>query len=456
MREETKPEFKLNGLKGLGLSSKNITVGRNEPVIVASPSVYDERGGWEGSADPPSLETLVRLTPPSRIPLEQEKEPRKRHTRCKEVECLLCGKGVTITPPEKVLKEPRKRHTRYNDAQRLFRDSSLDWARQFEVGSEDRTFLISLFRDYHEDVSKRCLVLHNKREDDGAEIIILPYLTRANPDYVRKIKQKLAVLQKKSSERAVFMTLTTDPKRFPSLKAAYRGLMKNKARLMDMLDKRFETRLQYISVIEFTKTGLPHLHLIVYGETFLLPQRELSDIWEAYGQGEVVDLRQAGKGFRNPSVYHYVMKYVTKSWDLRDDKPDNLFHVAALWALDARSFTVSQGLLESVKREELWFVCPDCSQTYLDEPVEFLEKVSRDDQFGLWLKRRGQGFVYQGCSHIGLISRYSGDGLYGPLRMSMTFSEWERVRGDFRTNSEMYQVDRRKDSREPIGRVSAQ
>jgi len=294
-------------------------------------------------------------------------------------------------------------------------------------------------------------VLHNKREDDGAEIIILPYLTRANPDYMRKIKQKLGVLGKINSERAVLMTLTTDPKRFCSLKAAYRGLMKNKARLMDLLDKRLKARHQYVSVIEFTKTGLPHLHIVVLGVTYLLPQSELSEIWKAYGQGENVDLRQCGKGFRSLSIFHYVMKYVTKSWDLRDDKPDNLFHVAALWALDARSFTVSQGLLgSSVKKEELWFVCPDCSQVYLDEPVEFLERVDSNDQLGLWLKRRGQGFVYQGCSHIGLISRYSGDGLYGPLRMSMPFAEWERVRKDFRTNSELYRVERHHDFQKPV------
>jgi hypothetical protein len=50
------------------------------------------------------------------------------------------------------------------------------------------------------------------------------------------------------------------------------------------------------------------------------------------------------------------MKYIEKSWDLDEDEPQNLYHVAALWALNGRSFSVSRGLLEVKRRVRMGFV----------------------------------------------------------------------------------------------------
>jgi len=149
--------------------------------------------------------------------------------------------------------------------------------------------------------------------------------------------------------------LTTDPSRWPSLKGAYHGLLHNFHRLMTWLTKRYGSPLQYLVVPEFTKKGVPHLHVVVLGVTWLVSQKDLSNAWVRYGQGKVVDMRRCGQGFRNSSIFHYVMKYVGKAWDLKGDSPSNLYHVSALWALNGRSFNVSRGLLEVKARVKLGF-----------------------------------------------------------------------------------------------------
>jgi len=152
------------------------------------------------------------------------------------------------------------------------------------------------------------------------------------------------------------MTLTTDPARYASLKGAYQGLLANFNHLMTWLVKRYGSSLQYVVVPEFTKKGVPHLHVVVLGVTWLVSQAELSEAWDRYGQGKIVDMRRCGQGFRNSSIFHYVLKYVEKSWSIQDESPSNLYHVATLWALNGRSFNVSRGLLDVKARVKAGFV----------------------------------------------------------------------------------------------------
>jgi len=259
-------------------------------------------------------------------------------------------RAVRVTATEKPAK-CRRRHDLWQYANALVGRTDLFWNERDDVKSE----VVRCFQEYVKDVSDKVLVLHNEREE-GGEVVVLPYKTRVDADYVREMRSRLSPLKKIKSDRAVMMTLTTNPSRWGSLAAAYHGLLYNFHRLMTWLVKRYGSPLQYLVVPEFTKSGIPHLHVVVLGVTYLVPQAEISEAWSRYGQGSIVDVRRCGLGFRNSSVFHYVLKYVQKSWDLKGDEPANLFHVAALWALGGRSFNCSRGLLEVKARVKLGFV----------------------------------------------------------------------------------------------------
>jgi len=246
----------------------------------------------------------------------------------------------------------RRRHDLWHLASDLVAESSLIWSDDSDFPNE----LVRLFRQYYGDVKDKVLVLTNEKD----QAVILPYKTRVDPEYVREMRRKLRPLKKIRSDRAVMMTLTTDPSRWASLRHAHRGLLKNFHRLMTWLTKRYGSPLQYVVVPEFTKRGSPHLHVVVLGVSWLVSQAELSKMWFKYGQGKVVDIRRCGQGFRNSSVFHYVMKYVEKSWNIEDDSPSNLYHVASLWALNGRSFNTSRGLLEWKGRVKAGFVYLGC------------------------------------------------------------------------------------------------
>lgn len=134
-------------------------------------------------------------------------------------------------------------------------------------------------------------------------------------------------------DTAVFATLTTDPKKHDSLYDAIIDINENFHNLTQWMKTDPETvhntrrenvpawrpaldssnfhfgktgavsgrpreRLEYIKVLEFTSKGYPHLHVLFFdppardsdGMPWLMDKGELSDRWDNYGQGSIVDL----------------------------------------------------------------------------------------------------------------------------------------------------------------------
>nr|AGL12826.1 RepTP2 [Thermococcus prieurii]AVP12428.1 RepTP2 [E. coli-T. kodakarensis shuttle vector pTPTK1]AVP12434.1 RepTP2 [E. coli-T. kodakarensis shuttle vector pTPTK2]AVP12439.1 RepTP2 [E. coli-T. kodakarensis shuttle vector pTPTK3] len=170
---------------------------------------------------------------------------------------------------------------------------------------------------------------------------------------------------------AVFLTLTTDPSRFSNLYEANRQFSHSFNRFMSRLRGYFARRgqhLEYIAVYEFTKSGLLHAHVIIFGVRYLLPVRVISRWWSEAGQGRVVyiyrlrnvdgrwvwarrrprDVR-AGEGAED-----YLKKYLRKALRLAStlDTSDvkKVLPLALYWAFNKRFFTYSRSLLPSSRR----------------------------------------------------------------------------------------------------------
>lgn len=98
------------------------------------------------------------------------------------------------------------------------------------------------------------------------------------------------------------VTLTTDPGRHDSILDAMDALLENKNRLSAWLSYDPENgpsrpgyRPPNVYALEFTDSGLPHLHVAYFGVRWLVPQETLAEYWRDRGQGEVVHVRQAAK-----------------------------------------------------------------------------------------------------------------------------------------------------------------
>jgi hypothetical protein len=133
----------------------------------------------------------------------------------------------------------------------------------------------------------------------GDDYLCLPYRTRFNDtgragDVRERFRGSLQAAGDRYN-RAVVLTLTTDPKEHDGLSAALESLSDNKQRLMSWLSTDYQLghRPPNLTVLEFTESGLPHLHVVLFGIAGGISQSAVSEKWRDYGQGSVVDLRQA-------------------------------------------------------------------------------------------------------------------------------------------------------------------
>jgi hypothetical protein len=132
----------------------------------------------------------------------------------------------------------------------------------------------------------------------GPEHLLIPYLTRFNDaDRAGDTQDRFRTGLQTAAERyqdAVVVTLTTDEKRFSSVSEALDGFTEAKRNFLSWLDYQVGgSRPDNLTVLEWTAGGLPHVHLVLFGIDWLLPQSKISAKWDSLGQGSVVDIRSA-------------------------------------------------------------------------------------------------------------------------------------------------------------------
>jgi hypothetical protein len=208
---------------------------------------------------------------------------------------------------------------------------------------------------------------------DSGEYHGIPYRTRHNAARrALDVKEGFEYALRSATwrhNRAVVLTVTTDPKQHSGLSEALQNLSENKGRLLSWLSTEYQLgyRPENLSVLEFTESGLPHYHIVLFGVSWAVSQEQLAAKWAEYGQGYVVDIRQAtnrrnsdtwilhddeqgkvslswylGKGIRE-----LVELAEADSAELRDRLEDgdlSLWRQSLYWATDRRYYSCSPSL----------------------------------------------------------------------------------------------------------------
>lgn len=147
--------------------------------------------------------------------------------------------------------------------------------------------------------------IHERVRGSGPEYLLVPYSTRFNSrERVEDTRARYHRAWDRATERydkAVSVTLTTDPKMHDSIADATDALLKHKNDLGRWLSYDPETgpsrpgfRPESIHVLEWTDSGLPHLHVVYFGVGWLTTHDALSGYWSGK-QGSVVYLRRLSK-----------------------------------------------------------------------------------------------------------------------------------------------------------------
>jgi hypothetical protein len=125
-----------------------------------------------------------------------------------------------------------------------------------------------------------------------------------------------------------------------------------------------------LTALQFMRSGIPHMHLVLFGIDWAISQRQLSAKWDDYGQGEIVDIRAVtsrGDGGEwilhnddsgKESLRQYLGKAIRELETIANSDPYELRdHVESgdvtpwrqvlYWATERRYFTCSPSLRET-------------------------------------------------------------------------------------------------------------
>ncbi len=149
--------------------------------------------------------------------------------------------------------------------------------------------------------------------------------------YFKRLYAKLHSQLKISSKNYTFCTLTYDRKKWSENQAAML-LPEHLKEFFRRLRKRVKN-LQYFWVVELTKVGMVHIHLIFNQFVF---HKVIRAIWYHITRSYITDIRKIP--CRN--VAAYVTKYLTKQSKHSENQFDYMFkHISRLWNSSRGFFT---------------------------------------------------------------------------------------------------------------------
>lgn len=107
-----------------------------------------------------------------------------------------------------------------------------------------------------------------------------------------------------------FVTLTVWTEAYENPRDAYDKTRRSLSKLSVRIRKRIG-EWEYFRVLEVTKKGWPHYHLIVRSP--YISQAELSSLWADLAQSKIVDIRKIRNKF---DTYKYLVKYLGKQFKI--------------------------------------------------------------------------------------------------------------------------------------------
>lgn len=112
-----------------------------------------------------------------------------------------------------------------------------------------------------------------------------------------------------AGQPTTFLTLTSNPHHGADATARAKTLVNGWRILAKRIKRKFKwKRLDYLVVVEHTKRGEPHLHVLLRCK--YIPQKWLATQWEELTGARVVDIRKITD---QRGASRYVSKYVSKS-----------------------------------------------------------------------------------------------------------------------------------------------
>lgn len=161
-------------------------------------------------------------------------------------------------------------------------------------------------------------------------------------DYCQPNRKRRLLAQAASGEPQRFITLTIDPHQYSSpeerclkLAWAWRTIIKRLRR------EHKDADIQYLAVVEATKKGEPHLHILFRGP--YVPQWQLSQYMRELVNSPIVDIRKVKNV--NDAV-RYVAKYITKKpeqfgsckryWQSRDYQLDRNHDIETVISINGK------------------------------------------------------------------------------------------------------------------------
>ena len=223
------------------------------------------------------------------------------------------------------------------------------------LNAKTREEIQELFELYLEEIDEKIIVLLKNPYGFSFDekLKVLSYKTRFNDKAIagRNLSnyEKLWELATLRYKKGIHLTLTTDPKMHESLWHSWRHFQKALNRFFSYVRKLLGYRPPYVAVYEFTKSGLLHAHIIMFGTGGLMPKRKITRLWEKHGQGKVnyiytiknargrwIYYRKKPKDLKNGQTADaYLKKYLKKA----------LFEaegMALYWTANKRFFTCSR------------------------------------------------------------------------------------------------------------------
>ena len=236
-----------------------------------------------------------------------------------------------------------KRHHLFVEANKLVKTPSVvGYDNAWGVGDT----VEALANGYVLDITNKVLVLINHQKKD---IKYLPYLTRFERDYGKRIARKW---KKISYREGIFLTLTLDPKRFFSFSQAYTALLWGWNKISTAMRKKFPQIIGYARVVELQESGNPHLHVLIFGADFIAIEW-IRKLWEEkYGLGTQINVKKIEN---EKGAIRYLLKYLLKAFagNTEDTVQKAFRQKALLWAVNSRGWAVSAALVSLISKRPI-------------------------------------------------------------------------------------------------------